>query len=188
MLIMNTADYISETGGDIEIAAPAKSDFFIDLMNNIEKHDAPFYYEKRKGDFFATVRVRPGFKKVYDAGGLFVYDSARKWIKLEFELTDLGYPSVVAVVTNGASDDSNGERLDDQADIALRIIRRGDHWALHYSIDGKNWKMVRYFHLKMKDEVRVGLEAQSPRGNGCAVVFTGFRITDNTIRNMRKGK
>ena len=105
MLIMNKAEYISETKDAIEIVAPPKSDFFIDQRNGIEKGDAPFYYEKRRGDFLLRAWVRPEFRKNYDAGGLFVYDSASKWIKLEFEKTDLGYPSVVSVVTDKASDE-----------------------------------------------------------------------------------
>jgi uncharacterized protein len=188
MLIMNRAKMISETKSVIEIEAPGKTDFFIDMFSMKPVDDAPFYYEKRKGDFVARVKVRPGFKKNYDAGGLFVYDTAKKWIKLEFEMTDLGYPSVVSVVTDGVSDDCNGEKAQGVEELWLQIVRKGDNWVLHHSEDGKKWKMVRYFQLKMKDEVRIGLEAQSPRGNGCKVEFSGFRIADNTLADMRKGK
>ena len=188
MLTMNKAVAISETKDAIEILAPAKTDFFIDQLNGIERNDAPFYYEKRKGDFAVKARVKPGFKKSYDAGGLFVYDTAQKWIKLEFEMTDLGYPSVVSVVTDGASDDANGERMDSREEITLQIVRKGDYWALHYSVDGKKWSMVRYFRLKMKAEVKVGLEAQSPIGGGCAVAFSALKFTETPIKDMRKGR
>jgi uncharacterized protein len=188
MFTMNTAKVISETKDCIEIVAPGESDFFIDMQSMKERDNAPFYYEKRKGDFVARVKVRPDFKKSYDAGGLFVYDSGKKWIKLEFELTDLGYPSVVSVVTDKVSDDANGERRDDAAEIWLQIARRGDNWVLHYSDDGKKWKMTRYFSLKMKGEVKVGLEAQSPIGKGCRVEYRGFKVDDNNLKDMRKGK
>jgi hypothetical protein len=188
MLIMNKAKVISETKDAIEIEAPGKSDFFIDMFSMKEVADAPFYYEKRTGDFVARAKVRPGFKATYDAGGLFVYDTAKKWIKLEFEMTDLGYPSVVSVVTNGISDDGNGERIEGAKELWLQIARRGDNWVLHHSLDGRKWKMVRYFKLKMKATLRVGLEAQSPRGDGCLVEYRGFRIADNALADMRKGK
>jgi regulation of enolase protein 1 (concanavalin A-like superfamily) len=132
--------------------------------------------------------VRPEFKKHYDAGGLFIFDTIKKWIKLEFEMTDLGYPSVVSVVTDGTSDDCNGERLDKYQEIYLQIIRYGDYWWLHYSNDGKKWNMHRYFRLKMKEELKVGIEAQSPIGKGTRVVFTNYKISENRIMNMRKGK
>jgi uncharacterized protein len=188
MLTMNKATVIAETKDRIEIEAPAKTDFFVNPGDGTVKDDAPFYYEKRKGDFVASVKVRPCFKKRYDAGGLFVYDGAKKWIKLEFEMTDLGYPSVVSVVTDGSSDDCNGERMDDREEIRLQIARRGDTWALHFSEDGKKWKMARIFRFKMKDEVRVGIEAQSPVGSGCSVEFEKYRIVDFALKDMRKGR
>jgi uncharacterized protein len=188
MYAMNKAEVISETKDAIEIHAPAKTDFFVDELGGVEKGDAPFYYEKRLGDFVLRAKVEPEFKKDYDAGGLFVFDSGKKWIKLEFEMTDLGYPSVVSVVTDGSSDDCNGEKLEGVDAIWLQIVRKGDHWALHYSIDGKKWKMVRYFKLKMKAEVKAGLEAQSPIGKGCKAEFKGFKLSGDAVKNMRKGK
>ncbi|HUX42940.1 MAG TPA: DUF1349 domain-containing protein [Rectinemataceae bacterium] len=188
MLIMNPAVTISETKDTIEIVAPAESDFFIDPDTGRAKSDAPFYYEKVAGDFIARVIVKPSFKKKYDAGGIFVYDSVSKWIKLEFEMTDLGHPSVVSVVTDASSDDANGEALDKVEAIRLQIARRGDLWALHYSLDGRKWKMVRYFRLKMKAALRVGLEAQSPVGRGCSVEFRGYTIVAGAPTDMRKGR
>ena len=188
MLTMNPAVTISETKDSIEILAPPESDFFIDPDSGKAKSDAPFYYERTAGHFVARVLVKPNFKKKYDAGGLFVYDSPTKWIKLEFEMTDLGHPSVVTVVTNGASDDANGERLDEVPAIRLQIARRGDLWACHYSADGRKWKMVRYFLLKMKAALRVGLEAQSPVGRGCVVEFRGYSLVAGAPADMRKGR
>ncbi len=188
MLTMNRAVTISETKDGIEIIAPAESDFFVDPDSGKERADAPFYYQRVTGDFTARVAVCPAFKKKYDAGGLFVYDSASKWIKLEFEMTDLGHPSVVSVVTDGSSDDANGERLDGVGEIRLQIARKGDLWALHYSLDGRKWKMVRYFRLKMKRALRVGLEAQSPLGRACSVAFRAYSLVPGAPADMRKGR
>jgi regulation of enolase protein 1 (concanavalin A-like superfamily) len=188
MFAMNSPRFISETKDAIEMEAVGKTDFFIDMMSMKAVDNAPFYYEKRKGDFVIRVKVRPEFKKDYDAGGLFIYDTAKKWIKLEFEMTDLGYPSVVSVVTDGVSDDCNGERQEAAKELWLQIARKGHNWVLHHSDNGKKWKMARYFQLKMKDEVKIGLEVQSPRGAGCTVEFSGLKIADNTLKDMRKGK
>jgi uncharacterized protein len=188
MFTMNMPKMISETKNAIEMEAAGLTDFFIDMQGLKAKDNAPFYYEKRKGDFVIKVRVRPEFKKNYDAGGLFIYDSAKKWIKFEFEMTDLGYPSVVSVVTNGVSDDCNGEKQEGLEELWLQIARRGDNWVLHHSENGKKWKMARYFHLKMKEEVRIGLEAQSPLGSGCKVEYFGLKIEDNDLKDLRKGK
>jgi uncharacterized protein len=188
MQLMNEGKIVSEKKDRVEIEAPGKTDFFVDMAGMAVRRNAPFYHEKREGDFVARVRVRPEFKKSYDAGGLFVYDGAKKWIKLEFEMTDLGYPSVVSVVTDKVSDDCNGEARADSKELWLQVARRGDNWTLHHSDNGKSWKMVRYFQLKMKDEVRVGLEAQSPLGDGCRVEFYKFSVSANDLKDMRKGK
>lgn len=189
MLVMNKAEYISETKDSIEIVAPAKADFFIDMLKPEEpKADAPFYYEKRRGDFTARVKVRPEFKALYDAGGIFVYGGPAKWLKLEFEQTPYGYPSVVMVVTDGVSDDANGEAMPGREELWLQVSRRGDDWAFHFSEDGKKWKLGRYFRLKMKDELRVGIEAQSPTGKGCKVLFSKLSLAEGSPKDLRKGK
>ncbi len=187
MLIMNKATVISETKDEIEIEAPGKTDFFIDMRSGKSTSSAPFYYERVEGDFVARVRVRPGFKKTYDAGALFVYGGERKWIKLAFEKTDLGYPAAVAVVTDGVSDDCNGERIEGK-ELWLQVVREGDNWVLHHSADGKAWKMIRYFRLKTRAAVRVGLVAQSPLGTGCAVGFSGFKVAAKRLADIRKGR
>lgn len=188
MFAMNRAKMISEAMNVIEIEAPEKSDFFIDMLSMKARDNAPFYFEKRKGDFVMKVNVRPEFKKTYDAGGLFIYDNWKKWIKLEFEMTDLGYPSVVSVVTDKVSDDCNGESMAKRRDLWLQVARKGDNWTLHHSENGKKWNMVRYFQLKMREELKIGLEAQSPLGRGCKVEFSKFSIGENSLKDMRKGR
>jgi uncharacterized protein len=187
MRMMNSAKALIVADESIEIVAPEKSDFFIDELHSMERNNAPFYYETVDGDFVMSARVKPGFNKNYDAGGLFIYDAAKRWIKLEFEKTDLGYPSVVSVVTNGTSDDCNGENLYKSDSVFLQIARNGEYWALHYSLNGKKWSMVRYFKLKMKQAVKVGLEAQSPIGKYCKVEFSEIKMEKRTISDMRKG-
>jgi len=188
MLRTNQAKAIPVKKDVIELVAPAGSDFFIDPRSGVAKGNAPFYCEKVEGDFTAKAWVKPGFKKAYDAGGILVYDSPSKWIKLAFEMTDLGYPSIVSVVTDGCSDDANGERMNRIHEVRLQMARQGDLWALYYSLDGRRWSMVRYFRLRMKGAVRVGLEAQSPVGRGCAVAFRGFSIAAGAPKDMSKGK
>jgi hypothetical protein len=188
MTTVNEVQAPCDTNGTNVIVAPAKSDFFVDPKSGIAKANAPFHFEKVSGDFCAQVWVKPAFGEIYDAGGIFVFDSPSKWIKLEFEMTDLGYPSVVSVVTADTSDDANGEKLEDVERIKLQVARCGDLWALHYSLDGESWKMVRYFRLKMNDLLHVGIEAQSPVGQGCSVSFYDFSLNEAAPADMRKGR
>jgi uncharacterized protein len=178
---------VEKINGDyIKIIAKEKTDFFIDGLNNYKKANAPFYYEEVDWNFELKICITPEFLKTYDAGGILVLENENKWIKAAFELTDLGYKSVVTVVTNEYSDDCNGEKIENKS-IWIRIIRKDNYWAIHYSSDGIIWKMARYFSLNMEKKVSIGIIAQSPVGDGCVVNFKNLEIKENKYNNIRNG-
>ena len=168
------------------IRADKETDYFIDLLNNYQRANAPFYYQEVDYNFEIKVCIRPTFKATYDAGAI-VVDDQQNWIKAAFEATDLGYPSVVSVVTKTVSDDCNGEKIE-QESVWIRILRQNDYWAIHYSLDGAIWKMVRYFRLNLNPKLKVGIIAQSPQGDGCEVEFSNLEISENSCNDLRKGK
>jgi regulation of enolase protein 1 (concanavalin A-like superfamily) len=181
---MNKAAGMEDRDGEITIAAPARTDFFNDPVTGKRVANAPFYYRILSGSFLVRCEIRPGFTGTYDAGALMVYDSPERWVKLCLEKTDLGDTACVSVVTNGSSDDANGEIVRD-ASVHLQIVRAGDALCLHHSRDGREWRMVRMFSLPMDGEVKAGIVAQSPVGEGCTVRFTGFSAGPNPYANIR---
>ncbi len=183
--LLNRAESVSNNERTVEITAPGKTDFFIDVCSDYKQHNAPFYNTNIENDFIFRCSIKPAFTNVYDAGCLLAYESEDRWIKFAFEKTDLGYSSVVSVITNGCSDDCNGERIEDQR-IYLQIVRKGNNWCLHYSNDKINWKMVRYFKFELKNKIKIGLSCQSPLGDGCKVVFSDIEIIKNYYSNIRK--
>lgn len=65
-------------------------------------------------------------------------------IKCCFELTDFGAHAAVSVVTKGDSDNANGCNL--QGNTAwLQVCRVGNNFAFHYSANGENFYMMKYF-------------------------------------------
>jgi len=185
--LMHTARQITTEDGIIEITAPGGTDYFIDIGGEYKQGNAPFYYKTLENDFIFRCSVSPEFNTTYDAGCLLAYEREDRWIKFAFENTDLGYPSVVSVVTNGFSDDCNGERITDNK-IYLQVVRKADNWCLHYSKDKSNWKMVRYFKYVLNKELKVGISAQSPLGKGCKVRFGDIEIIKNVYNDIRKAK
>jgi regulation of enolase protein 1 (concanavalin A-like superfamily) len=91
------------------ITANENTDYFRGGINNYYYNNAPYYYDEMDSDFVIQVKIMPVFVNTYDAGGILIYGNETKWIKAAFELTDLGYRSIVSVVTNKYSDDSNNE-------------------------------------------------------------------------------
>lgn len=185
---------IEITDGKIVIDAPAQTDFFRGSIDECEegflpevKCNAPFYYTEITGDFVMRAKVSHEFKDIYDACVLMVLQDEACWAKACFEHTDFGTHAVVSVVTRGDSDDANGCNIEGDT-VYLQMCRVGKNFALHYSLDGETYYMMRYFTLPVDKTVKVGLVAQAPLGNGGKRVFEDFSIVQETVKNIRAGK
>ncbi len=183
--LLNEAASISDNDGIIELIAPGKTDFFIDICSDYRRFNAPFYFTLAENDFIFRCKVNPEFNETYDAGGIIAHVSDDKWIKFAFEKTDLGYPSVVSVITNNVSDDCNGEIINVN-EIWMQIVRKDHNWCLHYSNDKMNWRMVRYFRFETQNVINIGISCQSPLGRGCRAVFSDLELLKNHYSNIRK--
>lgn len=173
-------------GQQLKITAPAKTDYFINPVTGEAVLNAPYYYEDVRGDFVLRTQVKHDFRSTFDAAALLVMENDHTWAKLCFELTDLGTKSIVSVVTHGVSDDANGPNLDTNT-VWLQMARKGDVFAMHYSLDGQKFDMVRLFKLPVSDTVKVGIVAQSPTGDGLICEFSYLMLKREALQDLRKG-
>ncbi len=185
---------ISEENGKIEIFAPKETDFFCNNGAIGEEGitpeslcNAPFYYTEVAGDFVMSVKVSHDFKDTYDSASIMVMKDMAYWAKACFELTDFDTHAVVSVVTKEDSDDANGCNIDDNK-VWLQICRVGNSFAFHYSTDGENFYMMRFFNLPVDEVVKVGLLAQAPLGSGGKRIYENLTIERKTVKNIRMGK
>lgn len=183
---------MSVSENEISIDAPGHTDWFRNpVPSSNAKLDepvanAPFFYREVTGDFVFCAQVRPNHANVYDAGALMVIENDTLWTKLAFEASDFGTTAAVCVVTNEVSDDANGCDIE-QKNIWLKIVRVGNVFSTHYSLDGKEYHMVRLFHLPVSEKIKVGIEAQCPTGEGNTIVFRDIRLEHKTVHDLRKG-
>jgi len=187
---LNESQIIHE-GDEVVIHAPAKTDWFNNPVpeNGVLSApvaNAPFFYTDVTGDFVFRAKVRPNFKTVYDACALMVIQDEKLWTKTAFEKSDFGTTAAVCVVTNGVSDDANGCNIE-QDEVWLQIVRVGDVFCTHYSLDGERFNMVRLFHLPVEKTVKVGIEAQSPVGEGGLRFYSEISLENRTVKNLRAG-
>ena len=180
-------------GDTITIYAPPKTDFFNNPIPEKDgafmkpQADAPFFYTDVEGDFVARVNVKQNYKSDYDAGCLMVIQDESLWIKAALEKSDFDTTCVVSVVTDKVSDDANGCNI--EADSCwLQIARVNNNFAIHYSLDGEKFDMVRVLLLPVDKKIKVGIEAQCPTGEGENRIFNGFSIEKRTIADLRAGK
>ena len=177
---------IETVDGKLTIKALPHSDYFIDPSNGKKTMNASFYYMETNKDFSLSAKVTNAFKSTYDACALMVKSDETCWAKLCFELTDIGTHAVVSVVTNGVSDDANGVDIGGNS-VYLQMAKKDKVFALHYSPDGNEYKMTRYFSLPVNDMIKIGFVAQSPLGEGGDCIFENIRLSFDPPKDIRKG-
>lgn len=185
---------INKEHNRIEIYAPKETDFFCNNGAIGEEGitpeslcNAPFYYTEVAGNFVMRVKVSHDFNDIYDSASIMVMKDMSYWAKACFELTDFDTHAVVSVVTKEESDDANGCNIEDNT-VWLQICRSGTSFAFHYSTDGENYYMMRFFHLPVDEVVKVGLLAQAPLGSGGKRIYEDLLIERKTVKNIRMGR
>lgn len=181
-------------GGAVRVTAKPHSDFFVDpsggeggVAAESQMNAVAVLGDPPAGDFAFAARVGVDFRDTFDAGTLFLWVDETHWAKLCFELSPDGTPMVVSVVTRGLSDDANGFDVAGR-EVWLRVARQSGVWAFHASLDGERWSFVRAFSFgPLTDSVRVGLEVQSPMGEGCDVTFSDIAFRSITLADLRDG-
>lgn len=185
---MNAPERLQASGSSIQATVGEGTDFFNSPEDNTIAATASLLYREATGDFVATALVQPDFSSVWNAAALMAHIDSLNWIKFAFENSDATGPGIVSVVTRGVSDDANGPILEGRASIWLRIIRKGNLYALHWSENGRDFKMARLSVLPESDTVKIGMEAQSPVGKTATHTFLYFSLEERTVEDMRKGE
>jgi regulation of enolase protein 1 (concanavalin A-like superfamily) len=178
----------------VSIIAFPHSDLFVapdaggSAINSVTNlNAATLLGEAPAGDLQFTAQVGVDFVSAFDAGVLLLWLNERYWAKLCFEYSPGGEPMIVSVVTREVSDDANSFIVDGRL-VWLRVSRIDDVYAYHASIDGVTWQLVRAFVLALEGvSPSIGLEAQSPTGEGCTVTFNNMSFTSNRLADMRDG-
>jgi len=171
----------------LSLVSGARTDWFIDPSGAREPTlNGAALVGPTASEYLFSARVHVDFAATFDAGALMLHDGERTWAKLCLEYSPAGEPMVVSVVTRGTSDDANGFVVDG-ADVWLRIARMGQAFAFHASTDGSEWKLIRHFTLGDDVDPAVGLEAQSPTGDGCEVRFDEIRFEPRRLSDLRDG-
>ncbi|MEU1887923.1 DUF1349 domain-containing protein [Micromonospora sp. WMMD987] len=187
-----TAWTVAEESGTVTAMATPHSDIFIDPGAGTPSDvgatlDAPTLLGlPPDGDFQFSARVTVDFTATYDAGVLLLWVDERHWGKLCFEFSPDGTPMIVSVVARGVADDANAFVVDTRT-VWLRVSRIGHAFAYHASVDGRSWRMVRHFTVDGAATATIGLEAQSPTGDGCRVTFDDIRFTRDRLADLRDG-
>lgn len=155
--------------------APAKTDYWRITHYGFTVDDAPFYYTTYGGEFETKVKITGDYKTTFDQMGLMLRIDHKNWIKAGVEFVD-GKFNVSTVVTHNTSDWSVVELDKGPEYIWIKAVRRLDAVEVFYSLDDREYKMIRTCYLEDNCPVQVGIMAASPDGDGFKAIFEHFEV------------
>lgn len=179
-----------ETNEKIIFKAGEKSDYFSDPNEKLSNTSAPMLLSKvdNTKPFTLTAKVTPEFteKGLYNAGVLYLYVNDSFYQKFCFEQDERGNHRVVTVRTMGTSDDNNHDVVKVPS-VYIKISSDTKTVASYYSVDKKNWQMVRLYKNNYPKEIWVGISTQCPVDKGTKSIFEEINLEEKSVSDFRLG-
>jgi regulation of enolase protein 1 (concanavalin A-like superfamily) len=150
------------------------SDFWRKTHYGFIRDNGHFYFQPVPGDFVCEVKIIGQYASLYDQAGLMVRADETTWMKTGIEYVE-GVQHVSAVVTRDYSDWSVAPLPENPPALWLRVTRQGGSIEVHYSLDGKQYALLRVTYLA-PGPVNVGVMCASPDGPGFTTTFEGFAV------------
>ncbi|PBJ08220.1 DUF1349 domain-containing protein [Flavobacterium sp. ACN6] len=189
---VNGADTLikTEAGEKIVFKAGEKSDYFSDPDGKLSNTTAPMLLSKidNTKPFTLTAKVTPEFKAkgLYNAGVLYIYANDNLYQKFCFEQDERGNHRMVTVRTMGTSDDNNHDVVKEPS-VYMKISSDTKTVASYYSLDKKNWQMVRLYKNNYPKEIWTGISTQCPVDKGTQSVFEEISLEEKSVSDFRLG-
>ena len=190
--MVNNADkQVSLTDSVIRFTAPEGTDLFIDPNDGkLTKSTAKILLTEidNTKPFTFSGRLKPGFTEdgLYNAANLMVVANDTLWQKFCFEQDERGKHRVVTVRTVGTSDDNNHEVIE-QDNIYYKISSDTHPIASYFSLDGKEWLMVRLYKNNYPKELYIGICSQAPVKGECISEFSELSLSTDNVGDFRLG-
>ncbi len=189
--VNNASSSISiEENNKVIFTTGEKTDYFSDPNGKLSNTTAPILLTQvdNSQPFTFTAKVTPGFTEndVYNAGVLYVYVNDSFFQKLCYEQDERGKHRIVSVRTVGTSDDSNHDIVE-QPYAYMKISSDTRTIASYYSLDNKNWQMVRLYENNYPAEIWLGISTQCPMGKGTKSTFEEITLKKESVSDFRLG-
>lgn len=146
------------------------------------------YYEMVEGDFRVTTKVLGDYKDQYDQAGLMVRQDEENWIKYCPEVIQglwaERYPYRMGSICLGCAYTYQGrsewsilpEFPENPEAFWLRITREKRTFLVDFSLDGRDFKLVKLLSFPDAPPLMVGRFAASPTGAGFTATFEEYLV------------
>ncbi|WP_427874263.1 DUF1349 domain-containing protein [Flavobacterium sp. MMS24-S5] len=189
---VNGADTLIKTEANEKVIFKAgeKSDYFSDPDGKLSNTTAPMLLSEvdNTKPFTLTAKVTPEFteKGLYNAGVLYIYVNDSFYQKFCFEQDERGNHRIVTVRTMGTSDDNNHDIVK-QPFVYMKISSDTKTVASYYSLDKKNWQMVRLYKNNYPKKIWMGISTQCPVDKGTQSIFEEINLEEKSVSDFRLG-
>ena len=163
-------------GDKLTMTVTPHSDYWRISHYGFTVDDAPFYYTEYGGEFEAKIKVTGDYKVRFDQAGMMIRIDHENYIKCGIEFVEGKY-NLSTVVTHHTSDWSVIELDRPIEALWLKAVRRLDAIEIFYSLDGKEYHMMRNAWMEANRPVKIGMFAASPDGEGFKASFSDFKVT-----------
>jgi regulation of enolase protein 1 (concanavalin A-like superfamily) len=172
----------------VSLVPDEKSSFYRDPSGKRNLSNAVFMYTELEGDFIVRSHVDHDFIYTGDAASIMMRVDDDHWAKIGFEKSETGTNSLISSITYGGwSDRAIGETYS-WDNVRLYLVRKGNTFGMYYSADDKHKRLIRYFHFDAPEKIQVGMMAQSPNGEGDAVMnFYTFEVEHISVESIEEG-
>jgi len=171
----------------LTIVAGPKTDMFRDPNVTYNTDNAPKLLFVPDQNFVLSSSIQHSFSSKWDGGAIVLMEDSLHWIKFCFEKDYTGARRVVSVVTKDISDDCNSAEIAGNK-VYYKIARADNVITLYYSIDSKNWLLIRHLQFNAVKPIRIGFLAQSPLGEKCEVHFDDINYESKKISDPYTGE
>lgn len=181
---------VAVNGNQLEFYGITGKDFFIDPNERLSNNTLPILLTELDNTkpFTFMAKVTPEFtpEGMYNAADLIVFANDTLWQKLCYEQDERGGHRIVTVRTQGTSDDNNHELLTVPS-VYLKLSSDTHTLASYYSLDKKEWHMVRLYKNYYPSKMWLGIASQCPQKGECTSLFEEISLEQTSVSDFRMG-
>ena len=193
---LNPSQNFTVNHDQVSITTTPNTDFWQRTYYGFKHDNAPALLLTSDRNFSFTTRISFNYQARFDQAGVIIYVDSDNWFKasIEYETSDIS--RLGSVVTNQGYSDWATTDISTISSIWYRLSRRGADFLIEHSLNGKDFKQMRIFHLSAlgdTDEiaaqlapteisaqpVQFGIYACSPLDSSFTATFEYLSLTDS---------
>lgn len=176
------------SASSFSMKAAKGTDLYCFVDGSYYVHQVPMLLFKPDSSFIFSAKLSPQFKKLYDGSAVILYTDSSNWAKLLLEKMEDGSVAIGSSVVRDRVTDDNYHRTVPGNEVYFKAVRAGKVYCFYYATDGKTWNLLRTFSLEDTGNLRIGLYAQSPKGEGLTVEVSDVRYSAVPFKNFFTGE